>query len=580
MQRRLAAILAADVVGYSRMLEADEAATLSALRDRRKRILEPLVSKYHGRIMRVMGDGVLIEFSSAVEAVQCAVDLQRAMAEANTDVPSDRAIVLRVGVNLGDVVVEGKDLFGDGVNVAARLEEIAEPGGICVSGPVRNEVHGRLNIEFEDAGEVTLKNLARPVHVFRIQDTQSSAPVEGRKRDGRMKPSIAVLPFVNMSGDPEQEHFGDGLTEDLITQLSRVRDLLVIARKSTFVFKGRTGRAQDVARELGVRYVLEGSVRRSGNRIRITAQLIDAATGGHLWAERYDRELTDLFALQDEITKAVTVALQVTLTEGEAARLEAEGTRNLQAWEAFLQGRAAMLRFTKEDNAKARRFYEQALVHDPNYGSALIDLAITHWLDARYRRSADPKASLELAKATLRRAEEVMGETGAICARKGAVTLSDLRHDEALELARRAVALSPNDAYCVAILGMIQVYAGDFRGAIASLQASLRLSPYGVNYAIYYLAYAHLWLGELEKARSQYETYLNREPQDPDALLLAAIVEAATGHNDAAHRYVANLLAIHPEMSCENFAHSQYYRDPNHLEVLVGWLKSAGLPER
>ena len=393
------------------------------------------------------------------------------------------------------------------------------------------------------------------------------------------RPSIAVLPFQNLTADPEQEHFADGIAEDLITQLSRLRDLLVIARNSTFTFKGRAVRVQDVARELGVRYVLEGSVRRAGKRIRVTAQLIDAATGGHLWAERYDRELTDFFELQDEITKAVTVALQVTLTEGEAARIEAEGTRNLQAWEAFLQGRTAHLKFTKHDTLRARRFFEQALLCDPNYGSALIELAITHWLDARFRYTADPAMSMDLAKTTLRRAEELVGETGALCSRKGAIALSEMHHEVALDLTRRALELAPSDAYCAGILGMTQVYAGELQGAIASLKGSLRLSPYGLNWVIYYLAFAYLWLGDLEQAQSQAVLYLEREPQEPFAYLLSAIVEAAAGRIDAARGHVAALLAKHPEMTCADFAHAQFYRDPNRLEQLLSWLKDAGLPE-
>jgi adenylate cyclase len=528
-----------------------------------------------------MDDGVLIEFGSAVEAVQCAVDLQRAMQEANEGLPDDRVVLFRIGINLGDVVIEESgDIFGDGVNVAARLEGLAEPGGVCVSAPVRNEVHGRLNIDFEDGGEVTLKNLARPLHVYRVQGTKSSATLDGRKRDGEAKPSIAILPFVNMSGDPEQEHFADGIAEDLITQLSRVRDLLVIARNSTFVFKGRPVRVQDVARDLGVRFVLEGSVRRAGNRIRITAQLIDASTGGHLWAERYDRELTDFFEMQDEITKAVTVALQVTLTDGEAARIEAEGTRNLQAWEAFLQAKAARLRFTKLDNFRAQRFLEQALLHDPDYGLALVELALTHWLDARFRHTPDPAASLAQAKTILSRAEKIIGETGPLLRERGNIALSELRHDEALALHYRAVKLAPSDAYCAAVLGMTQIYSGDLSNAIGSLKASLRLSPYGINYVIYYLGFAYLWLGDLDQASEHAAQYLEREPQEPFAYLLSAITAAAADRSYAAKTHVAALLTTHPEMTCADFAHAQFYRDPKRLELLVGWLKSAGMPER
>lgn len=393
------------------------------------------------------------------------------------------------------------------------------------------------------------------------------------------KPSIAVLPFTNLSADPEQDYFADGIVEDLITQLSRLRDLLVIAHNSTLVFKGRTVHVQDVARDLGVRFILEGSVRRAGSRIRVTAQLIDASTGAHIWAERYDRELTDFFELQDEITKAVTVALQVSLTEGDTARIAAEGTRNLQAWEAYIQGKAALLTFTKHDNLRARRFFEQAIHHDPGYGLALVDLANTHWLDARFRYTPDPAASLELAKTALRRAEDLLGETGAVLFGKGETALMERRHDEALEFHRRAVELAPSDAYCAAVLGMTQVYIGEFQGAITSLKTSLRLSPYGINWAIYYLVFAYLWRGDLEQARSDAALYLAREPQEPYAYLLSAIAEAAAGRSVAARDYITALLSKHPEMTCAAFAHAQFYRDQERLKRLVAWLKDAGLPE-
>jgi TolB-like protein len=387
-----------------------------------------------------------------------------------------------------------------------------------------------------------------------------------------------VLPFTNMSGDPEQEYFSDGITEDIITQLSRLRDLLVIARNSTFAFKGRAVRVQEVARDLKVRYVLEGSVRRAGNRIRVTAQLIDASTGGHVWAERYDRELTDLFELQDEIAKAVTVALQVNLTEGDTARIAAEGTRNLRAWEAFLQGHASQQRFTKLDNFQARRHFEQALLHDPTYGQALAELAKTHWLDVRFRYTSDPSESLQLAKTTIRRAEDLIGETGAVLFVKGHIALIERRHNESLEFHRRAAQLAPSDAYCAAALGMTQVYVGDFQGALASLKSSLRLSPYGINWVTYYLAFAHLWLGDFDQARSDAALYLAREPQEPFAYILLAIAEAAAGRLDAARAQIATLLARHPEMTCDDFAHAQYYREPERLPRLLAWLKDAGLP--
>jgi len=334
-----------------------------------------------------------------------------------------------------------------------------------------------------------------------------------------------------------------------------------------------------VARHLGVRYVLEGTVRRRETRIRVTAQLIDAATRGPIWADHYDRESTDFFDLQDEITKAVTVALQVKLTEGDTARIAAEGTRNVQAWEAFLQGKAALLNFTKHDNVRARRFFEQAIHYDPNFGQAFAELAGAHWLNARFRYTPDPAASLELAKTALRHAEELVGETGAVLFNKGLFAVMERRHEEALAFHRRAVELAPSDAYCAAGLGHTQVYAGDFPDAIASLKISQRLSPYGINWAIYYLAFAYIWSGDLEQGRSHAALYLAREPQEPYAYLLAAIAEAAAGRPDTARDHIAQLLARHPETTCAGFAHAQFYRDPERLRQLVAWLRDAGLPE-
>lgn len=576
-QRRLAAILAADVVGYSRLIQQDEAGTLAILKGRRKTVLEPTVANHGGRIIKLVGDGFLIEFASAVDAVECAARLQEGMAAANAGQSDDRQIVLRIGVNLGDVIVEDDDLYGDGVNIAARLEALADPGDVWISEDAYRQVRNKLALSFDDLGARALKNIAEPVRIYRVTDTPAVTVAATRSTPD--KPSIAVLPFANMSVDPEQEYFADGIVEDLITQLSRLRDLLVIARNSTLVFKGRTVRVQDVARDLGVRFILEGSVRRVGNRIRVTAQLIDGASGGHVWAERYDRELTDFFELQDEITKAVTVALQVNLTEGDTARIAAEGTRNLQAWEAFLQGQTAILKFTKLDNMQARRFFERAVQHDASYALAFVALAHTHWLDARLRYTPDPAISLELAKAAIRRAEDLVGEIGAVLHYKGNAALMEWRHDEALEFHRRAGELAPSDAYCAAAFGMTQVYSGDFQGAIATLKTSRRLSPYGINWAIYYLAWAELWHGDLEQARSDAALYLAREPQEPFAYILSAVVVAAAGRLDAARGHITVLLGKHPEMTCAGFAHAQFYRDPARLQRLVAWLKEAGLPE-
>ena len=421
VERRLAAILCADIVGYSRLMGADEVGTLARMRTLRADLIDPGIGAHNGRIVKTTGDGLLVEFASVVDAVECAVDIQRSMAAHNSGIPEEQRIVFRMGVNLGDVIVEDGDIFGDGVNVAARLEGLAPPGGICVERTVRNQVRDRMPIKFEDLGEQEVKNIARPVRVFRVVLDEAAAseiprpaaiPAAPWKRkavaagvavlvaaagivlwqlpwqpaggpdaaDGPAlalpdKPSIAVLPFNNMSGDPEQEYFADGMSEDLITDLSKISGLFVIARNSSFVYKGKSVDVKQVGRALGVRYVLEGSVRRAGNRVRINAQLIDATTGRHLWADRYDGSLADVFALQDEVTRKIIAELKVHLTPTEQARQARKGTVDVDAHDAFLRGWAHYLRSTPDDYAKAVPYLEEAIRRDPNYGRAHAALA-------------------------------------------------------------------------------------------------------------------------------------------------------------------------------------------------------------
>ena len=375
-QRRLAAILAVDVVGYSRLMERDETGTLATLKSRRREILQPMISKHHGRIIKLMGDGVLVEFGSAVNAVDCAVELQTAMDVANADVAGDRRIVLRAGINLGDVMVEGSDLYGDGVNIAARLESLSEPGGLCISGSVFEQVNGKLPHSFVSLGPQTLKNIDRPIQIYRLagKDGPGAAVVSAVELPLPDKPSIVVLPFVNMSADAEQSYFVDGLTEDLITDLSKVPELFVIARNSSFAYKGRSIDTRQIARELGVKYVLEGSARRVADRVRINAQLIDAAAGGHIWADRFDRDLADIFAAQDEVIGKIVEALVGKLT---AANLkERYRPANLEAYDLCLRGRAEWAHST-EAGVAAIPLFERAIALDPNYADAYRWLAIS-----------------------------------------------------------------------------------------------------------------------------------------------------------------------------------------------------------
>ena len=370
-ERRLAAILSADVVGYSRLMGADESGTLARLKTHREEIIDPKIAEHHGRIVKLMGDGVLVEFASAVDAVQCATAFQRAMADRNADVAEEQRIELRVGINLGDIIVDGDDIYGDGVNVAARLEGLAEPGGVCISRTTRDQVRDKLDIALKDLGEVEVKNIARPVRVFRVRVAEpgtAAAPGDPAARAGQPIPadrrSLAVLPFDNMSADAEQEFFADGLTEDIIAQLSRFSDLLVISRNSTFTYKGKATKVQEVARDLGVRYVVEGSVRKAGARVRVTVQLIDAAEDRHVWAERYDRDLEDIFAIQDEITTAIVATLPGRVEADTQDRARNRPTENMPAYECVLAGKVLHHRSKREENVEAR-----AIELDPNYAS-------------------------------------------------------------------------------------------------------------------------------------------------------------------------------------------------------------------
>ena len=443
-ERRLTAILAADVAGYSRLVENDEEGTLTQWKAHWHALIEPKIKEFHGRIVRVIGDGVLVEFASVVDAVRCAVEVQRGMAARNAEVPHDKRIEFRMGINFGELIIDGRDFWGDAVNIAARLEALAEPGGICVSGRVQEDAKGKLDIVFEDAGEQQLKNIARPVRVYRIR-TGSGVPTppviqrkpraaRSRLRGGLVagglvavallvllgggervwqlvsqrfslsqvigevqapallpdKPSIAVLPFLNMSSDPEQEYFSDGMTEDLITELSRLTGLFVIARNSVYTFKGRAAKPDQVSRELGVRYVVEGSVRKVDNRVRITAQLIDSNTSYHMWAQYYDRDLQDVFAVQEEFARRITSALAVKLTKEEEKHMGRPYTSSEVAWEYFMRGTELARRFTAQDNANARALFEKAIDLDPEFARAYASLAAAHRQDYYGRWTLDP----------------------------------------------------------------------------------------------------------------------------------------------------------------------------------------------
>src|SRR5215475_14082416 len=395
-ERRLAAILAADVAGYSRLMGVDEEGTLATLKAYQSELVYPKLAEHRGRIVKTTGDGALVEFVSVVDAVRCAVDIQRGMAERNTDVPADKRIQFRIGINVGDIIIDGGDIFGDGVNVAARLETLADPGGIMVSSVVHDQVRDKLSFGFEDMGEQVVKNIPRPVNVHRVHltevDPEKAKSASDQKKPvstGSERPSIAVLPFANMSGDPEQEYFADGITEEIITGLSKLRWFFVIALNSSFTYKGKAVDVKRAARELGVRYILEGSVRKGGNRVRITAQLIDAATGNHIWANRYDGDLADVFALQDEITKAVVAAIEPKLLEAEGVRSQRRSPDDLGAWDMVIQANSLFWRLTKAEGDAAIATLQRAVQRYPDYGPAHSMLAFMLLVSGRLAYTLD-----------------------------------------------------------------------------------------------------------------------------------------------------------------------------------------------
>src|SRR5262245_5939003 len=484
VQRRLAAIFVADVVGYSRLMEQDEIGTLATLADRRKLFFEPLFAKYRGRVIRLMGDGTLAEFPSAVDAVQCAVDLQKAMKEANAALSDDRAFVLRIGLNLGDVVVEGGDLYGDGVNVAARLEAMANPGGICLSAAIHQQVERLLPFAFRDLGDQTLKNIARPVRVYSIEDDDGSdGSLRTRSPTGhssaQAKPTIAVMPFTNMSGDPEQEYFSDGITEDIISGLSLFRELIVIARTSSFSYKGRAVPVPEIARALGAAYILEGSVRRSGARVRITAQLIEGAKGEHLWAERYDRDATDFFAAQDKITDAVVGAIVGRLERISIDRARRKQPASLTALELFLQGREQVHRYSPDSLANARVLLEAAIRADVGYAAAYAWLAESHWAAWYTGWTADPADSFARAAELADRAVNLDETEPHAQFQKGQILLYRRRYDEARFHIDRAAQLNRYDPDVILAQALWALVAGDLAYALAKIAEITRLDPLG-----------------------------------------------------------------------------------------------------
>ena len=573
MDRRLAAILAADVVGYSRLIQQDEAGTLAALKQRRREILTPLIAQHRGRIVKVMGDGVLVEFASAVNAVACGAELQEKMAEANDGVAEDRRIILRIGINLGDVVVEGGDIYGDGVNVAARLEELAEPGSLVISSKVHEEVVRKLVLAFDDLGEQPLKNIATPIRIYRVSAQRERASIYPLL-PLPTKPSIAVLPFTNMSVDAEQEFFVDGLTEDLITELSKAPNLFVIARHSSFTFKGKSADVRRVAQELGVRYILEGSARRAAGRIRINAQLIDAREGGgHLWAERFDRELADVFAVQDEVVTRIVEALLGKLA---ASKLPGrKPPKSVEAYDLFVRGRFLWQRGMVEEGMESRRSFEQAVAIDPDYAEAHAFLAWTHWMGwVNWFEPEDPhrRLSLEIAE----RAVTLDPDDGFAHLVLGWVLEYERKYDESAAQLEMALRIDPNNADIHAARTDLLVMDGRPLEAIESIARAMRLNPRSP--AWYY------WLkGEAEYAARDYIGAISTLRHEatygtPSRSILAAAL-AQLGRIEEARVEGRLFMADNPDFRIEAFLDTQPFRNRADREHFAEGYRKAGVPE-
>jgi len=573
VERRLVAILAADVAGYSRLMGEDEAGTLARLRTHRRELIDPKVAQHKGRIVKTTGDGILIEFPSVVEAVACAAAVQQVMEERNSGTPEHERIVFRVGINLGDVIVEDGDIHGDGVNIAARLEAIAEPGSICVSAIVHDQVQGRLDCAFEDIGEQELKNIARPVRVYRVAVGRPPSPPSTPALALPDKPAIAVLPFQNMSGDPEQEYFVDGMVEEIITALSRIRWLFVIARNSSFTYKGQAVDVKQVGRELGVRYVLEGSVRKGGSQVRITGQLIDAETGAHLWADRFDGSLEDVFELQDKVASSVAGVIEPALLAAETARSANRPTDDLTAYDLYLRA-YAMIQASARQGPEALRLLEQAIARDPRYGPALSAAAGRCYrmlIDGQSEnREADALKGADFA----RRALEVARDDPGILA-AAALTLAYFGEDigAMIALVDRALALNPNFARGWHISGIVRLWAGQPDLAIEHFEAALRLSPrVHIGSSLAFIGIAHFFSRRFDEAVPKLLLAIQEDPIFAQPYRFLAACYAHLGRLDDAREIVARLRAITSVVIPDDARH---LRNPEHRELFLSGLRLA-----
>ncbi len=588
-RRKLAAILAADVVGFSRLTGADEDRTLARLRALRSDLIDPTISVHNGRVFKGTGDGALVEFRSVVDAVRCAIEVQNAMVERNAGLPAERRIDFRIGIHVGDVVEESDgDLMGEGVNIAARLEGIAKPGAICLSEQAYWQVKARLDVAVIDLGATQLKNIAQPIRAFSLQagapaKANAAAPTEpspetpSARSSPPDKTSIAVLPFQNMSGDLEQEYFADGISEDIITALSKLSQLFVIARNSSFTFKGRNALVTEVAKSLGVRYVLEGSVRRSGSRVRVTAQLIDATTGGHIWAERFDRELTDIFDVQDDVTAHIVAALSVNLSSRELRRIATVRTDNMDAYDCYLRGRELWRKDVKEANAQARGLVERACRLDPRFAPTHALLAMIHIHDWINEWSDSQEASRQSSIASAAQAVTLDDANPEAHFAMSVVMLWGRNYDEALREAEQAIALDPNHSGAHVSLGVILHYAGRSTEALLCFDRAEALDPFYLETILHFRAQALYALDRYaDAAESSKRRILSNPMTDASRVLLAASY-GQMGRIDEAREAWREMLRVNPAYSLQHRRKVLPYKNPADFESVVDGLRKAGL---
>lgn len=621
-KRKLTAILSTDVVGYSRLMEDNEEATIQSVNTYLKSI-STLVEQHRGRVVDTTGDNLMAEFSSVVDAVQCAVEMQKEISEHNADLQENRQMQFRIGVNLGDVVEEGTKIYGDGVNIAARLESLAEAGGICISRTAYGQVKNKLDLGYEYLGEHIVKNISEPVHVYKVlmeADAAGKVIGEKRKEKRRMtiavvialliglggltgwylyieqtkriepasvekmafplpdKPSIAVLPFDNMSGDPQQDHFSDGITEQIITSLSKVPYIFVVARNSTFTYKAKPVKANQVAEELGVQYVLEGSVQRSNDQVRVTAQLIDAIAGHHIWAENYDRQITDIFALQDDIAMQIMANMQVKLTVKEWGRLSAIKTKNIRAYEKLLMGYEYLGRRTEGDSQQAGKLAQEAISLDPEYGAAYLLLANVHLEDVWYYRTKSAAKSLETAEQLVQKSIELSGQDSTAHQILGSIYFLRRQYEKAIAECQKAVDLNPNSAEAIFRYAQALRLAGRFDEAIPLFKKAIRLNPVTPLPYLNNLAWAYGFSEQYEKAISTWNSAIKRNPDYFFAYLGLALVYQLSGDEVKAREAAVEVMRLKPNLTISRLAKGPATKGIDRKRMLEE-LRKAGIPE-